>query len=69
MEYKFTKEELQTWFTDNQLKESNLDFLTKTICESKGLQFDKCSNIRIETYQLYAPKMVFDYDESEQTEN
>lgn len=61
-EYKFTKEELQAWFMDNQINESNLDFLTKTICECKELSFDKCSNIRIETYELYAPKLIFDYD-------
>ena len=62
MKYQFTKEELQTWFIDSQIKESNLDFLVKTICQIKGLQFDRCSNIRIETYGLYAPKMIFDYD-------
>jgi len=47
MEYKFTIEELKTWFIDNQIREamvneSNLDFLTKTICDIKGLSFDNC---------------------------
>jgi len=71
MEYKFTIEELKTWFIDNQIREamvneSNLDFLTKTICDIKGLSFDNCSNVRIETCELYAPKMVFDYDKPKQ---
>jgi len=72
MEYKFTKDELLTWFMESQLtimlypervNKSNLNLLTKNICEIKGLSFDKCSNIRIETYDLYAPKLIFDNDQ------
>ncbi len=64
VEYKFTKEELQGWFMDHQIIESNLDFLVKCICKYKKLSFDKYSNIRVETYDTYAPKLIFDYNEN-----
>lgn len=60
-EYKFSLEDLKTWFYSENLINPDLDFLVKTICDIKGLDFNKCSNVRIEEYDLYSPKLIFNY--------
>lgn len=42
-------------------KEYDDIYYVERICKIKNLDFEKCSNIRTEEYDLYAPKLCFDY--------
>jgi len=62
MRYEFTNEDLKNWFYDEKLKEFNLIYMVKEICEINNLDFNLCSNMDIERSALYAPRLVFEYN-------
>jgi hypothetical protein len=62
--YKFTREELLEWFDEGQLTTLNLSEILKKISEILELDFQKCLNVRIETYELNSPKFAFEYNEN-----